>query len=50
MFLEIMASLDQDNPEGRMRVLSQNPRFDEKRKHLAENERAGYAENSIHIA
>ena len=29
MFLEIMASLDQDNPEGRMRVLSQNPRFDE---------------------
>ena len=29
MFLEIMASMDQDNPEGRMRVLSQNPRFDE---------------------
>ena len=29
MFLEIIASMDQDNPEGRMRVLSQNPRFDE---------------------
>ena len=29
MFLEIMASMDQDNPEGRMRVLSQNPRFDD---------------------
>ena len=29
LFQEMMASLDQENPEGRMRVLSQNPRFDE---------------------
>ena len=29
MFLEIIAALDQKDPEGRMRILSQNPRFDE---------------------
>jgi hypothetical protein len=29
LFQEMIASLDQENPEGRMRVLSQNPRFDE---------------------
>ena len=29
MFMEIIADLDHKDPEGRMRILSQNPRFDE---------------------
>ena len=27
MFLELMARLETDDPTGRMRILSQNPRF-----------------------
>lgn len=29
MFLELMAKLDADDPEGRMRILSINPRYTE---------------------
>lgn len=29
MFLELMAKLDADDPEGRMRILSKNPRYSE---------------------
>ena len=29
MFLELTAKLDADDPDGRMRVLSQNPRYAE---------------------
>ena len=29
MFLEMTAKLDADDPDGRMRILSQNPRYDE---------------------
>ena len=29
MFLELMAKLEADDPDGRMRILSQNPRYAE---------------------
>ena len=29
MFHELMAKLDADDPEGRMRILSKNPRYEE---------------------
>lgn len=29
MFLELKAKLDADDPDGRMRILSQNPRYTE---------------------
>ena len=29
MFLELTATLDADDPDGRMRILSQNPRYTE---------------------
>lgn len=29
MFLELTAKLDADDPDGRMRILSQNPRYAE---------------------
>ena len=29
MFLELIAKLDADDPDGRMRILSQNPRYAE---------------------
>ena len=39
MFLELVMKLGADDPDGRMRVLSHNPRFDEDAEKTAEKNR-----------
>ena len=39
MFLELVMKLEADDPDGRMRILSHNPRFDEDAEKTAEKNR-----------